>query len=90
MKMNVSNSKTCTVPARYKTARAMLAPAMLLTSALLTSGCENWAGSATIDQIGRELHEVLPTVSVRDTIRSREENARFREVFFGIYPELPR
>lgn len=66
--------------------RAPLALALTLMIALLTSGCVGSGGSATVAQVGAELNEVLPTVSVNDTEQTKSENADFREVFFSIYP----
>ena len=65
-----------------------LAVALTLILGMLMSGCAPSAGSETIRRIGEELNESLPTVSVHDTEQTRRENARFREVFFAVFPWL--
>lgn len=69
--------------------RATPVAGLLLIVALSTTACGEPGGSGkTIRTIGDELNASLPTVSPRDTLRTREENADFREVFFGLFPWL--
>lgn len=68
--------------------RALLVLVLLVILGILSSGCTLSAGSATTNQIGAELYEVLPTVSKADTEQTIAENATFREVFFAIFPKF--
>lgn len=68
--------------------RALLVLVLLVILGILSSGCAISAGSATTNQIGNELNEVLPTVSAADTEQTIAENATFREVFFAIFPQF--
>lgn len=87
--MNVSaNSKTSTPPAKSAKRRGMLAAGLLMTSAILLTGCADLAASVTVGQIGAELNEVLPTVVASDDKQTISENADFREVFFAIFPQF--
>ena len=72
----------------YRKARATLGCVIVMTGAILLSGCDPWAGSETVRQIGSELNEVLPTVAEDDTEQSIRENVTFREVFFSIFPQF--
>lgn len=73
---------------KSRTGRGTPVPALLATLGILLSACAPRAGSETMIQIGAELNEVMPTVSVEDTEQTIEENATFREVFFAIFPGL--
>lgn len=62
----------------------MRAAALLLTTALLTSGCATSTGSETSDAICRELRSALPTWSSADTEQSKREGADFLDVFEAV------
>jgi hypothetical protein len=74
--------------ARTKPERAwtLLWLMMLLTSAVLLTGCAKPVASETTDAICRELRSVLPTWSQRDTPQSVDDGARFIAAFNAACP----
>jgi hypothetical protein len=74
--------------ARNKSERAwtLLWLMMLLTSAVLLTGCAKPVASETSDAICRELRSVLPTWSQRDTPQTLESGARFIAAFGAACP----
>lgn len=57
---------------------------MMVIPVLLTTGCASVAGSETERTICRELRRELPTLSSKDTQRTKEEADRFFEVFEAV------
>lgn len=73
-------------PRASGTGPRMPAAMLLMTAAMLTSGCATTAGSETEQTICRELRLVLPTWSSADTEQSRIDGARFLDVFEAVCP----
>ncbi len=73
--------------ARSKTLPMLPAAALMLMIAPVMSGCVGSAGSATTETertICRELRRDLPTYSTRDTEATKEDGARFLEIFGAV------
>lgn len=77
------------MPARSKTGPMRPVAALMLTSALLMSGCVTTMPSGTTETertICRELRRDLPTYSTDDTDATKEAGVRFLTTFRAICP----